>query len=44
MPWPTAIKAPENLLFAALLIVTANNGPDIRTPESEISISEAKNK
>jgi hypothetical protein len=44
IPCPTAINAPENLLFAAFFIVTANKGPGIRTPESEISRTEAKNK
>jgi hypothetical protein len=44
IPWPTAIKAPEILLFAAFLSVAANNGPGIKTPESEMRMTEVKNK
>jgi hypothetical protein len=37
-------KAPAFLFFVAFLMVTANNGPGIRTPDKEISITEARNK
>jgi hypothetical protein len=44
IPCPIEIRMPALLLLAAFLIVTANRGPGISTPDSEISKTDNKNR